>query len=94
MQNLTLSSISPNSMLQTAPCSALDMSLAVDQIATMFLKELAVKDAIVSDLRMNLPAETLSVYITTWKVKPHLDELFIESLKEKLKLFDQVISAR
>lgn len=93
MQNLNfLPSTTPTGILGSLSTS--DMSLAIESISTMFLKEYAVLDAILNDLRLDLPFETLSVYIITWRVHPHLDDVFVESLREKLKLFDQIISSR
>ena len=94
MQNLMLSNAASPTELLGAAVSPLDMSLAVDNIATMFMKEFGVKDAILNDLRLNLPSETLAVYLTTWRVRPHIEELFIEIFKEKLKLYDQITSSR
>jgi hypothetical protein len=62
----------------------------IDRVSTMLLKEYAVKEAIVGDLREDLASTTLSTYLTTWKSKPHLDEDFIEKFKQTLAVSEQI----
>lgn len=69
---------------------AAEMLLFLDQLCSMFLKEYAMKDCIASDLRVEVPSQTLGTYITAWRSKPHLDEIAIENFKQKLALHDQM----
>lgn len=74
--------------------SPVDMSEFIDELSAMFLQEFSTKNSIVADLKLESPISVLSTYNTTWCAKPHIDELKIEAMKERLKVHDQAIMER
>lgn len=74
--------------------SQVEMSEFIDSVAAMFLHEFTIKHLMVNDLHLETPMAVLSTYHTTWCAKPHINELKVEEMKERLKVHDQVIVER
>jgi hypothetical protein len=69
-----------------------EMSIFVDLVSSMLLKEYAVKEAIIQDLKLETSPSVLSTYLTVWTTRPHLDEIAVELMKERLAVHDQTVS--
>lgn len=78
-----LDSTSSKDHSTTSNCYLAEMVMFVDSVAMMFTKEYAVKSTIVNDLSLlDLSSTIFATYLTTWKVRPHIDEHYVATFKE------------